>query len=114
MTAAASSASLDSFLSLSGTSSAATEVAEEASMDARLAATPLKAVGAAAAAATTGAEEVGHTDLRTATKRLHFNIINQILELARYSSNPEVPVLFRKAKVMMGGRIGHFMYFIRC
>ena len=69
MTAAASSASLGSFLSLSGTSSAVTGVAEDASMDARLAATPLKEVGAAAAAATAGAEEVGHTDLRTARKR---------------------------------------------
>ena len=70
MTAAASSASLDSFLSLSGTSSAVTGVAEDASMDARLAATPLKAVGAAggAAAATAGAE-----DLRTARKYLDFN-----------------------------------------
>ena len=72
--AAASSASLGSFLSLSGMSSAATEVAEdEASMDARLEATPLKAVGAAVAAATTGAEEVRQTDLRTARKRLDFN-----------------------------------------
>ena len=68
MTAAASWASLGSFLSLSGTSSAATGVAEdEASMDARLADNPLKAVGVADAA-TAGAEEVGAEDLRTATK----------------------------------------------
>ena len=54
---ATDSASLESFLSLSGTSSAAV-----ASTEPRLAMPPLKAVEAA----TAGADAVGPTDLRTA------------------------------------------------
>ena len=63
---AADSASLESFLSLSGTSSAGTAVA---SKEPRLA--PLKAVEAT----TAGADAVGPTDFRTAIEHKQVNYV---------------------------------------
>ena len=66
------SASLGSFLSLSGTSSAAEAVM---SMEPRLAVPPLKALEAA----TAGADAVGPTDLRTANEELR-----RVIDLLRW------------------------------